>query len=187
MDNQGTLILFGLLVIAFGTVLTFSIVIVNQNRRLKQLETPRYGFMGKPLALIALAGFAAATGYLYLNPEAGNIINVGDNDVSVSDDFEDLLIDIRSSQVNTQGNLYQFQMVPLIGGVEWGASEKNKFDVVWEVVNSTTGIKRLYQNGLNINFQSKISYKLDPGNNIIKAIVTFNGKEYTRQVEIFIN
>lgn len=188
VEDSGTQtgFLIGLLLISVSAVVILSIVIYSQNQKIKKLENPQYGFLGKPLAVILVSVLFIGTSISLYSNNQNQVRDVAVSDPGDVIDNSAFRIILDSQLINSNGNLYEFRFTPVIEGVEWGGTESNSLDITWEIFNQSVGLKRVNQNGVNINFQPKLTYKLTPGLNTITVRTNYLGQEYSESVEVFV-
>ncbi|MEP7103684.1 MAG: hypothetical protein ABI721_03180 [Candidatus Dojkabacteria bacterium] len=161
------------------TVLILIGLVITQNRQIQEMQRPKYGFLGKPLAAFAFAAFlVGGTGFVLF-------VNNQQQDVSVAN--ADFVIDLNiiSTQTNPVTNEYRFNAIPLVDGKEWGSSAAYKFDIYWTVSNSTTQTD--VELGLNLNNKGGITQTLTQGTNRIKASVFSGSKSFDKEIDVYVD
>lgn len=153
-------------------------LVIAQNRRIQEIQKPKYGFLGKPLAAFAFAAF--------LIGGTGFTLFVAQNQQDVSVANADFVIDLTiiSTEVNPVTSEYTFNAVPLVDGVEWGNSAAYKFDVYWTISNATTQTD--VELGLNLSNKGGISKTLTSGTNRIKATVFSGSKTFEKEIDVYV-
>lgn len=114
------LFLISILVI---TVLSF--VIVRQSRRIKQLEQPKYGFLGKPILAVVMLG---TTVFSYGIIFYANQIPATIDDVTAVKNVE---LEIQNVDLGT--GEYLLRVIPTIEGREWDNNPDLEFDIYWTI------------------------------------------------------
>ena len=128
-DLSSYITIIGVVLIVIIVLLV--IVVINQQHKINNAK-PRYGFLGKPLALVIISTFAVSTlGLVYYSSSQPVQIQQTNADVQV-------LLSINAELTGNSPNEYRIYVVPLLGGVAWGANDSNKFNVYWTISNGTT-------------------------------------------------
>ena len=168
--------LFAVVVIV---VLVLIGLVVAQNRKIQDLQRPRYGFLGKPLAAFAFAAFlVGGTGFVLF-------VNNQEQDVSVAN--ADFVIDLNiiATETNPVTHEYKLNAIPIVDWVEWGANKAYKFDVYWTVSNASTQTE--VELGLNLETKGGITKMLTSGTNRIKATVFSSDKTFEKDIDIYVD
>jgi len=161
--------IFVLMVIVIAVL---SSVVLLQTRR-QQLR-PRYGFLGKPLALLFFMVLSVGSfGLVYYSTKTSQ--DVG----NVSADLE---LNLAIKEQRIESNVYRLNIIPSINQDTWGSKET--FNVYWTVSN-TQSFTRV-ELDLSETNQGGIIVELKSGKNIVKAVV-FTGelsKEITKEITL---
>lgn len=168
-----------LLAVVIIVVLVLIGLVIAQNRKIQDLQKPKYGFLGKPLAAFAFAAFlVGGTGFVLF-------VNRQEQDVSVAN--ADFVIDINiiATETNPVTHEYKLNAIPLVDSVEWGNSAAYKFDVYWTVSNASTQTE--VELGLNLNKTGGISKVLTSGTNRVKATVFSSDKTFEKDIDIYVD
>jgi hypothetical protein len=155
------------LVLIIGVVLIG--IIILQNRKIREMQKPKYGFLGKPLnAFILMAILLGGVGFVYYST------NSNENDfVDVSADSE-LEASIIVTQVDVANRIYKFNLVPAIDSKEWGGNNIYKFDVQWTVSNGE--VYQAIENDLSNQNLGGVTLTLKPGTYKVSATVFIDDK-----------
>ncbi len=166
-------------ILALVSVAVLFGVVIAQNRTIKQLRSPRYGFLGKPLSIVAFTAIAlfGVTGYIYY-AEFNSTVNT---DISVSDQTT-ITVRVEPQVINQTNGVYSFKAIPVLNGLDWGSDLDSTYDVVWTIKNLNEIFK--YEYDLTKFFPGGIEVTLDKGINIIQASIEIDGESYTNFVEI---
>ncbi len=183
MDNtisseQYTLLL-GALAITIISIAVMGFILYKQRKKIKYLTTPRYGFMGKPLAVAAimLVGFGTF-GAIYLKPaETPDGISVTDQ--------EDIRLEIEYEVIDDPLNLYNIMVTPYINNNAWG-QENFEFNVSWEINKAGRTIMR-QEMAISEENPGGIDEYLEVGLNTITARVSIGAITKTETIEILVN
>lgn len=118
-----------LLLATFG-VIALLLAVIKLDKRLSNLEKPKYGFLGKPLLFFAVFSF----GSLSLTSVAiNNQFSTKTSDVSVSDHrAEDVYAKINVKH-DTANNIIFLSGLPVIDGIEWGNRKVADVDLEWSI------------------------------------------------------
>lgn len=163
------------------TILVLLGVVAFQYSKIRDLRKPRYGFLGKPLA-VALVGMLSVftiTGYGYYNA------NYVEDDVSVSDPVivpTVAYVKIEYTPINERTFLYRFNAIPVLDGVEWGTNSDLNFSVSWTIENNNRINKE--EAIVNKNFPGGVIINLDKGLNVITAQMNIDGKIYVESINL---
>lgn len=161
--------IFVLLVVVIAVL---SSVVIMQTR--KAQERPKYGFLGKPLAVLFFMVLAAGSiGLVYYSSKNSQGVD------TVSADKE-LNVEITTQKI--EGNVYRLNIVPKINQDDWGSTEK--FNAYWTISN-TQSFTRV-ELDLTEKNQGGVVVELKPGKNTVKVVV-FSGelsKEATKEITI---
>lgn len=165
-DNQFyfSVALFALAVTTISILLS---VIFLQNRKIQKLNTPKYGFLGKPLLWMAVS-VAIVGGASGLYFSAG--IEREPDSISVTD-LTELRVNIASTQINADQKLYRFNAIPILGGVAWGEDVDSTFKVTWNIINSSVDTK--VETNLSKSFYGGVVSTLEVGENKIVAEIEY--------------
>jgi hypothetical protein len=174
-------------VMALLVIAVLGFVVISQNRRIKTITTPRYGFLGKPLTFFALTLFSLSIGMtLY----AVDLKREPDSDsVSVTDVQDDITLKILTTTINSNGNLYRFNAVPTINNLDWAINPGTTINIEWTIINKKGDItitENKSEVNLNINYKGGILVTLTNGENLIRAKSTVNGQEIIAETIILI-
>ncbi|BCX14122.1 MAG: hypothetical protein KatS3mg085_654 [Candidatus Dojkabacteria bacterium] len=158
-------------------ILVLVIVIIFQGLKIKKLQRPRYGFLGKTLALavaLTMLGSSLGLGY-YLN-------NYDQGTEGISADSK---VELSISYTKISPTEYSFSALPIVDGFAWGNNESLTFDIFWEVENNQK-IKNFVETNISQYSPSKITLKLDKGVNTITAKIYIKSRVVSESVTITI-
>lgn len=115
-------------IVIFGLLIAYILFQSRKINRLEEAAKPRYGFLGKPLfSLIALSLMIGSFSLTY-------VISKGTPDYSVGDETK-VKLEIKA-EIIEQIDGYttaRFQVVPTVEDLQWGGTDRNKFDAFWSV------------------------------------------------------
>lgn len=151
-------------------------VILVQSRRIQFLTKPRFGFLGKPLALVLVFSIlVGSVGFAFYN-------NQTPEDVAVSGEDVNLNPQIITTQLSR--DTYSFKLIPFLNDVAWGDNDTFKFDIFWSIINGSSVVKT--ESGISKNNPGGITEKFEKGTFIVKASVFFVDKSYSVETTIVI-
>jgi len=177
-----------LFVAVLGLVLIMFLVVLvlNQQKRLNQLQKPRYGFLGKPLLGLAATTLMAAglVGGLYLvnQRDLQPLDAKADKNVTVEVAYQ-VLLD------NRQTRKYQFSAIPKVDNIEYGEGNNGNFNLFWSFVGEqvlSSGTQGLSEISVNTANPSVVEVELKPGIYTVRVLVVFEGKNYIHSEEIIL-
>lgn len=132
IDNS--VILVGAIAIFLLVVIVLLVMVIKQRRQLQQMEAQnqqRTGFLGKPLASVAIvAMMAGGFGLTYFASQPANMQEPIDISANQAIEFQ-IITDIEV--INSRESNVEFKLVPLVDGVQWGGNNRNLFDVFWTI------------------------------------------------------
>lgn len=174
MDNQTTI--YGALVIAVLVVTVLAFIVVIQARRIHDLTNPKIGFLGKPLAVIAVTVLALGTYGTYYYSQ-----NIEPEVTEVSADSQ-VTLTINYEVFNASTNEYIFQVVPTVDSVEWGGSDDLQFDIYWTFSNGDT--KTQIEFDITRTSPGGVTFILAEGVNTIEAAMFVGDKRISSEVTV---
>ncbi len=171
-------VLLGVLAIAIISLSVLGFIAYKQQKRIKYLTTPRYGFIGKPLALavVMLMGFGTI-GAIYLRPEPQP------DSISVTDRNQ-IVLEVKYTELDDPLNLFELIVTPVIEEKEWGDPSLN-FNVMWEINKAGKTVIRNEEN-LNLSNPGGIQEYLEPGLNTIRVGVSVGFVTQEKVITIFV-
>ncbi|MEO6728769.1 MAG: hypothetical protein ABIM99_02495 [Candidatus Dojkabacteria bacterium] len=153
-------------------------LVITQNRKIQDLQTPKYGFLGKPLAAFAFAAFlVGGTGFVLF-------VNNQQQDVSVANASFTIDASIIATESNPVTHEYKLVAIPLVDGKEWGENKAYKFDIFWTISNASTQTD--VELGLNLENTGGITKTLTSGTNRINVRVVSSEKTIEKEIDIFV-
>lgn len=172
-----------LLIVAFVALVVLVVIVILQNRKIKTLETPRYGFLGKSLSYAFLfAMFAGGSLFLALAISNSNRTNTPSVNVT---DKQDVKLKITYNIANTAANLYQFNVTPFVDNRAWGTATL-LFSINWTLELGDGSVKTFTEKNLNATNTGGITQQLTPGVNIITVNFEANGKIFKDEITIVV-
>lgn len=171
-----------LLVVTFVAVVILIIVVILQNRKIKDLQTPKYGFLGKTVTysvLFAVFAVGITFSFLYVSNR-----NTGSGSVSVTDGQE-VSVNISYEIINPIANLYRFNVTPTVDKSEW-ANGKFTFDFYWTLTLGDGNARSFSEEGLSATSPGGIIQQLTSGSNKIRVALFVNGKTISDEITITI-
>ncbi len=176
IQQYGNYMLAALMLTIIICLVTITIL---QKRKINALTTPKYGFLNKPLAMIAFMGLIALTGggLYYINTgtqEAGDIS--ADRNITAQINYEYI----------TNSDSYKLSATPVINQIEWANDSTKIADIYWTVENNGVS-KNYFEFSKSINNPSLIDIKLQKGTNIIRVNIILDSRSYSSSVNIIVN
>ena len=166
-----------LAVVLIVVVVLMTLVIHNQHKEIRDLKTPRYGFLGKSLLSLVLIAFTFGSfGFFFVTLNNNSSVQTTNANSEVK-----LLINV--IKIDNLKNIYSINIIPELEGVAWGNNSNNIFNVYWNV-SSNSNNATITELGLNLNNQGGLKRILGRGVTTIKATVFFNNKSYENSVTI---
>jgi len=167
---NGVALVTGGAVILAG-ILALFLVIVSLIKRIRSLQTPRYGFLGKPLYTLSTIALTALVIYFV----SYNFSKPGNFDVKASKTITAELITNRVSESQTESTI-DFKLLPSINAKLWGEAG-SKFDIYWNVTGPTKfDMFELEKTAENL---SGFQHIVKKGTYTLKIVVVFEDKTYT--------
>ena len=167
--TQQTASIAGILTVVLIVGVVLIGIIILQNRKIREMQKPKYGFLGKPLnAFILMAILLGGVGFVYYSTN-----NNQNNFVDVSADSE-LEASIIVTQVDVANRIYKFNLVPAIDSKEWGGDNIYKFDVQWTVSNGE--VYQAIENDISSQNLGGVTLTLKPGTYKVSATVFIDDK-----------
>lgn len=160
-------------------VLILSGVVLRQQRKIKDITTPRYGFLGKPVAVVVaslMVGLVGFTFYLGVPPREPE-------GVSVSDDTQ-LSLNISYTLLDRDRSIYVLNVTPLLDNEPWGLSNEHTFSIEWSITKDDTYTFTKRQENVTQETYHGLLESLDSGKYRIRARVLFNNLEASSEIGI---
>ncbi|RMD77480.1 hypothetical protein D6810_00790 [Candidatus Dojkabacteria bacterium] len=163
-----------LIVFLIVVILVLLFVVIKQQRRIKQLLTPRYGFLGKPLAFLMLG---------FLSIGAVNLINTVNQKefTNVQTASADFVVDINILSTQVSEDIYRLSATPIIDGIEWG-SKRDSFDINWTIQNGR--LEKYIERDVSQVSPGGIEVRLRKGLNRVTATIFMDGQKFEKTIEI---
>lgn len=135
-----------ILLVAAGAIIVLVLTVIKLDKRLSNLEKPKYGFMGKPLLAFAVFSFSALS---LTSVSINNRIQQTQTDVSVSDEVKEIVYAKIQIEYDYEDDKVVLSGIPVIDGLEWAKDQSAIVDLEWSV----------YEDGLLKKFDVKdVSY-----------------------------
>lgn len=159
--------------VLFGGLIAYILYQGRKINRLEEAAKPKYGFLGKPIfSLVALFLMIGSFGVTYL-------VSRNVPDYSVGDEYK-VELEIKATEIERDDGLVtaKFQVIPTVDGLEWGGSERNKFDAFWSVKGVEESFSE-YESGLTINNPGGFEHTLPEGSYEVRVDVLYKGFTWT--------
>jgi hypothetical protein len=172
MDQQ---ILYVGVAFAVFLVIVLAVVIIRQQRMIKQLQQPRYGFLGKPLmaaAMTLLMGAGLIGGVYLINRETDPFQAQAGLNI-------ELALTKELIAENGPTSAYNFMMTPTLNGVKYGNEAGATWNIYWNFnrAGSTQPVLTKSEIGLTGKNPSNIRVDLPKGSYTVFVSVDYRGKE----------
>jgi len=166
------LALVGIAVFAVISLFTIFYYISHLLSRIRRLETPKYGFLGKPLfTLVGMLVMVAGLGFFsYSFTQQQNFQIQAEKVVTAQ-----LAAKVIESGDTT--SLVEISTVPHVDGLPWGGNVSNKFDIYWNLTGAE--IKEKFEFSKTLEQPSGYTTFLKRGEYTVKALIVFEGKSYS--------
>ncbi len=163
-----------LLAVSAIVILALLIVVFFQYRKIQEASRPKFGFLGKPLAIIMIASLALSVyGFDYYSR----------NNLSEVDQISaDTKLELRVDYLQQNQTKYLFAATMLIDGREWGNSNEYAFDIYWTFSNQN--ISTQIEFDVSRDNPSGITQILAPGRNIVNAKVYYETRVIEKELVI---
>lgn len=165
------------LVAAIGFIIILVVVILFQRRKINDLERPKYGFLGKPLAVFVMVGLLSGT--------VGFALFLNQQDTATDTISADREVRISISVTQGAQNAYTFSAVPIVDGVAWDNDPSLQFDIFWTVTNDSES-QEFVESRVSQFDPSSLTVQLDEGNNEIEARIVIQSRIITETVNIVV-
>lgn len=163
-------------IVLIVVIVLLVVIVLGQQRKINSMR-PKYGFLGKPLAVIMMSTFAVGTlGLVYYS--SSQPVQIEQTNANV-----EVILSINAELTGNTPREYKITLTPIVGGIAWGANDINKFNVYWTISNGTV-VSTDDETSRSYTSPSQIIKKLSPGPTTIKATVFFNGQSYTKEKTI---
>lgn len=167
----GFQITLGIIVLS---IISFAIItlIVNLVKRIKFAETPKYGFLGKPLyqaTVLAVLALGGAAIFLANNP----MVEPGSSYASEDIDYR---LDYKIVKTENTRKYVDFEVVPILNDIEWSKDSDLKLNIFVSGTGSDMFTELMYDK--SINNRARFTKILKPGKYQIK--ITINTSETSK-------
>ncbi|CAG1020563.1 hypothetical protein DOJK_00424 [Patescibacteria group bacterium] len=161
-------------VVLIVVIVLLVVVVISQQQKIKNMQRPRYGFLGKPLYIMVLSFFTVGT--------LGLVYYSSTQPVQVEQTAADVEVILSINAEPTGGALreYRLTLIPILSGIPWGANDLNKFNIYWTITNGSTSTTDV-ELSKSYTSPSSLVKTLQPGTNTIKATVFFDGNSYSKE------
>ncbi len=173
-ENLG--IYVAIFTLAVLVIAVFSAIIVMQNRKIQRLSQPKYGFLGKPLAVFALLTImigGVGIGLYASRKPTGEVTVSADKEYRVD-------IEYIQSGITT----FNLKAIPFVDGVAYGGDESLEFDIYWTLTKGS--VDTFIEYDVSKSNPSNLIVNLEKGTYKVKAqyFVDTNTVERTIDLEV---
>lgn len=155
-------------------IAVLSFIIISQNKKIHELQKPRYGFLGKPVAVVLAVGLLVGSyGIIFYANRSGT--DVGD----ISADQE-LTAEITYQSLGNKN--YLFKVNPKLNGRDWGNNPENQFDAYWMFTSGS--VQSEVELELSQNKSGGIQVELEEGLYKVKVTVFYETEKYDSEIEV---
>jgi hypothetical protein len=166
------LALVGVGVFSVISLFTIAYYISHLLSRIRELERPKYGFLGKPVytlaAILIMISGLGFFGYSFTQQQ----------------NFEIQAQKVVNAQIVTtvvtkgkDTSIVAFKATPFVDGSAYGNIDAYTFDIYWNIIGAQNTDK--FEFGKNIAQQSGFNLTLKNGKYDIKTLIVFQGKSYS--------
>lgn len=162
--------------LAVLVIAILSAVIIAQNRKIQKMSQPKYGFLGKPLAVFALAAFmigSVGAGVYLTNQPTDQVVVNADKEYRLD-------IEYVQSGIAT----FNLKAIPFVDGLSYGTDDTVKFDIYWTITKGNADTFIEYD--ISKSNPSNLVVNLEKGKYTVKAqyFVGTNTVERTIDLEV---
>lgn len=150
-------------------------VIYLQNKRIKDLQKPKYGFLGKPLSALVITGLLAGS--------VGFALFANQQDASTEQISADSELSVSISFVKESNRTYVFRAIPIIDGVSWSNDPTIAFDIFWNIEHDDEQIELIEQQVSQLD-PSELTVQLDAGTNTVTARIATSQRVVEESITI---
>src|SRR5260221_6290383 len=167
-DTSTYITLIGIVAIAVVVVLV--VIVIIQNNKIRDLQKPRFGFLGKPmLAFFGLMLSFGTIGILYTS--LNQPVNIQQTNADV-----EIIVSINLEATSTPCEI-KLTANPIIGGLAWRGTDENKFDFYWTISNDS-GVSTDIELKKSFDSPGGLIKKLPPAANSVQVTIYFLGKSF---------
>jgi hypothetical protein len=157
-------------------------VVVWQRNRIKELQRPKYGFLGKPLmAIVAtlVLGVGLVGGVYLTQQESVDPRTSADLDVNITIEKE-----LKGEGERVNSYIYELEAIPEVDEVPYGESTEEKFNIYWNVL----GPVKISESEIGITKQnpSGIEVELKEGTYKVNVLIVYKEKSFNYSEDLVI-
>jgi len=162
--------LLGVALVGIVSLVSIFYVIVKLVSRIRSLQKPKYGFLGKPLYALVLIAMAGTMTYF-----SASFSNQPDFQIQASRTVTaDIMTELQATQNGTA--LVTFEAVPYVDGIPY-YGDTGVFDILWNI----SGPNRIdkFEYGKTRADRSGFTESLQSGTYEVRAVVVYEDRSYT--------
>lgn len=155
-------------------IAVLSFIIISQNKKINELQRPKYGFLGKPIAVVLAVGLLVGS--------YGVIFYANRTSTTVGEASADLEL---SAEVNYQkvgDKSYMFKVTPKVNSLDWGKNPENQFDAYW--MFTADDVESEVELDISQNKPGGVTVNLEPGVYKVKVTVFLDTYKFEKEVEV---
>ncbi|KXK26219.1 MAG: hypothetical protein TR69_WS6001001214 [candidate division WS6 bacterium OLB20] len=162
--------LVGIILLGIVSLISVFMLILRLIHKIRTLQTPKYGFLGKPLYALVLVAVAGTITYF-----SYSFSSQPDFQIQAS---RTVTAEIKTSTVSTNGgmSIVSFEAIPYVNGIPY-YGDSGEFDILWNI----TGPVRIdkFEYGKTRADRSGFSESLQAGSYTARAVIVYEGRSYT--------
>lgn len=168
MNAQQNMTIVSIVTISLIVLSVLVGIVVIQNRKIQDLQKPKFGFLGKPIsAFLLIALVIGSIGLVYYSSNR----EVGFTDVAAGSELKASIV---VTEIDGPAGIYQFNVLPSIDAIEWGGGDNYRFRVQWLVENGE--VYQTTENSISLNNQGGVRLTLRKGTYNVSATIFIDDK-----------
>lgn len=167
-----------IMLVTFVALVLLAIIVLLQQRKIRNLQTPKYGFLGKTVTyslIVALFTFGSLVTFTRLDSRDSS-----PGSVSVSD-VENITLVADYELIDSANYLYKLYVVPYIDGIAW---RNFSFTFNWTITFPDGEVREFTEEKLTSNHFGGVVQQLQIGKNTINVTLTVNNRIISDELSI---
>ncbi len=157
-------------------------VVIWQRNRIKELQRPKYGFLGKPLmAVVAtlVLGVGLVGGVYLTQQESVDPRTSADLDLNIAIEKE-----LKGEGERVNSYVYALEAVPEVDGVPYGETSEDKFNIYWNIL----GPIKISESEIGVTSEnpSGIEVELKEGTYKVNVLIVYKEKSFNYSEDLVI-